>query len=131
MAPLRKSSITRETNWYWIIDSDDRVRESRVSRLQSAGCRSGSQRYGDCESNQHGLDADRRVPSLRDAGRLHDAGGRVLPLSRDGERIDGVHRGYVPLRHYFLCFRLRVYVQSWERLHRDELVLSEQCAGNL
>jgi len=39
-----------------------------------------------------------RVSGFRHAGGLHDAGGRLLPLARDGERVDGMHRRHLPLR---------------------------------
>ena len=79
------------------------------------------------QPDQHGLDAGRRVPRLRHAGRLHDAGGRLLPLARNRQRADGVHRRHLPLRPALLRLRLRVHVQPRQRLHRLATSTGSSC----
>ena len=99
-----------------------RVRAERYSRREG-------RRYR--EPDQHRLDAGRGVPGVRHAGRLHDARSRLLPLARDGQRADGMHRRHLPLRPSVLRLRLRVHVQPRQRLHRLSLVLPARRAGNL
>ena len=83
------------------------------------------------QPGQHRMDADCRVSRLRHAGRLHDAGSRLLPLARNRQRADGMHRRHLPLRHSLLRHRLRIHVQPWQRLHRLSLVLPAGRAGDL
>ena len=94
---------------------------------RSAGCPSRRHR----QSDQHGLDAAGRVPRLRHAGRLHHARGGLLPLARNRQRADGVHRRHLPLRPAVLRLWLRLHVQPRQRLHRLPLVLPAGRPGHL
>lgn len=51
-----------------------------------------------------------------------------LPLSRDSQRFDGVHRRYMPLRHSVLCNRLCLHIQPRQWIHRISLVFLAGCA---
>ncbi len=65
------------------------------------------------------------------AGRLHHARSRILPVTRDRERPDGVRGGHLPLRAALLRLGLRIHVQPRQRIHRHELVLPERRSGDL
>ena len=58
------------------------------------------------------------VPRVRHAGWFHDARSRFLPFARNRQRIDGVYRRHVSLRHSLLCVWLCVHVRPWQWLHR-------------
>ena len=83
------------------------------------------------QPDQHRVDAGRRVPRLRHAGRLHDARSRLLPLARDRQRADGVRRRHLPLRAPLLRLGLRLHVRLGHAVLRHRVLLPAGRAGDL
>ena len=98
---------------------DHQVRVRRPGNLAGdAGGPGGHGQKPRHQPAQHRLGSARRVPRIRHAGRLHDAGSRLLPESRDRQRARRVHVRHVRLRAPALGLRLRLHVRRRQRLHR-------------
>ena len=64
------------------------------------------------QRDQHRLDADRRVPRLRHAGRLRDARGRLRAVARVDQHPRRGHRRHLHLRRHVLGLGLRLHVRD-------------------
>ena len=75
------------------------------------------------QRHQHGVDADRRVPRVRHAGRLRDARSRLRAVARVDQHPRRGHRRHLHLRRHVLGLGLRVHVRARQRLHRHHRLL--------
>ena len=83
------------------------------------------------ERHQHGVDADRRVPRVRHAGRLRHARGRLRAIARIDQHPRRGHRRHLHLRRDVLGLGLCVHVRAGERLHRHHGFFLQGIAGYL
>src|SRR6185312_505987 len=90
LAQVRRRLIRGKNGGDWLVPANYDGGQ-RVVLFQSV-CRRYAVEAGRCnQSDQHGLDADCGFPRVWDAGRLHDVGGWLLPLARNGQCAHGMH----------------------------------------